>query len=250
MRRGWRRSGGGLAADARTRELSNHFAPPAARATGVRSIELSSHSDEARGLVAGSREPGAAWLAVRAVRDVPLAGERKRKTFASLSEYQPRAFNRHAASGPCYPTRRPQRRADLRLRRVRPASEQPGCRSRARDARRERAPPPGGCLCITTWPRRPSTPRTGRVAGPIYSRTLITTRRFSARLLAVLVVGHRLGLAVRDDLQAAQRDPVLLVQVVAHRQGPLLAQLRLYASGPDRVGVSLDLDEDALVLAA
>ena len=34
---------------------------------------------------AGSREPGAAWQAVRAVRDVPVAGERKRKTFADSS---------------------------------------------------------------------------------------------------------------------------------------------------------------------
>jgi len=39
------------------------------------------------------------------VRDVPLPGERKRQTFASYSEYEPRAFNNHAASGPCYPAR-------------------------------------------------------------------------------------------------------------------------------------------------
>ena len=56
-----------------------------------RSIAVASHSDGARGPVAGSREPRGRGR--RAVRDVPLPGERKRKTFASLSEHEPRAFN-------------------------------------------------------------------------------------------------------------------------------------------------------------
>jgi hypothetical protein len=79
--------------------------PDLSRDKSTDAIAVSSHGDGARW--ACSREPGAAWPAVRAVRDVPLAGEQTRKSLASLSENQPRDVCHHAASGPCYPTRRP-----------------------------------------------------------------------------------------------------------------------------------------------
>src|SRR5262245_64656405 len=53
------------------------------------------------------------------------------------------------------------------------------------------------------------------------------------------VVGHRLALAVRDDVQRVKRQP-LLIEVVADGRGAALSELEIVLLAPDVVGVSVD----------
>src|SRR5438093_5061747 len=61
-----------------------------------------------------------------------------------------------------------------------------------------------------------------------------------------LVVGHRILGAVADDVDAVQRNLVLLVEIPPHGISALEAELRVAHLGAGAVRVSLDLEERTL----